>query len=110
MVSVMRRRVFHETFKRDAVEQATTSGLSNSAVAAKLGIHETVLRRWVHEFPTSQEAGSSDGKPSTPTSFGPPNANLLAENGLLRREIQRLRADREILKKALAMVFEEMTH
>jgi len=108
MVGVMRRRVFHETFKRQAVEQATASDLSNSAVAARLGIHETVLRRWIHEFPPAQQADASDSKQLTPISFNSADANLLAENGLLRSEIERLRADREILKKALAMAFEEM--
>jgi transposase len=109
MVSVMRRRVFHETFKRQAVEQATSSTLSNSAVAARLGIHETVLRRWIHEFPPAQQADASHCKQLTSISFNSADANLLAENGLLRSEIERLRADREILKKALAMAFEEMT-
>jgi transposase len=108
MVSVMRRRVFHETFKRQAVEQATASTLSNSAVAARLGIHETVLRRWIHEFPPAQEVRSFDCNQLTPVSFNAADANLLAENGLLRTENERLRADREILKKALAMAFEEI--
>jgi transposase len=105
----MRRRVFHETFKRQAVEQATSSPLSNSAVAARLGIHETVLRRWIHEFPPAHEPGISDGKQLAPVAFNAADAGLLAENGQLRSEIERLRADREILKKALAMAFEEMT-
>jgi transposase len=109
MVGVVRRRVFGETFKREAVEQATTSHLSNSAVAAKLGIHETVLRRWMHKFPSAQEIGSSDHKQLAPGSFDPSGTALLAENRLLRSEIERLRADREILKKALAMAFEEVT-
>ena len=42
-----KRRVFPETFKREAVDRVATSGLSVGRVATELGLHETVLRRWV---------------------------------------------------------------
>jgi transposase len=106
MVGAGRRRVFHETFKREAVEQITASGLPVHAVAAKLGIHETMLRRWAHEFQPAQEMRLSSLNPLTTICSDSPDAGLLAENGLLRGEIKRLRADREVLKKALAMAFE----
>ncbi len=38
------RRVFPEAFKREAVDRVATSGRSAGAVAAELGLHETVLR------------------------------------------------------------------
>lgn len=44
------RRVFPESFKREAVERVATSGLSAGAVARELGLHETVLRRWMMQF------------------------------------------------------------
>lgn len=44
-----RRRVFPEAFKREAVERVTASGLSTAQVAQELGLHETVLRRWVRD-------------------------------------------------------------
>ena len=44
------RRVFPETFKREAVDRVVSSGLSVIAVARELGLHETVLRRWMMQF------------------------------------------------------------
>lgn len=44
-MSMAKRRVFPESFKREAVDRVATSGLSAEAVAIELGLHETVLRR-----------------------------------------------------------------
>uniref|UniRef100_UPI0037CA9CB0 transposase n=1 Tax=Phenylobacterium sp. TaxID=1871053 RepID=UPI0037CA9CB0 len=44
------RRVFPESFKREAVDRVAASGLSAGAVARELGLHETVLRRWMTQF------------------------------------------------------------
>jgi len=44
------RRVFPESFRREAVDRMATSGLSAGAVAREPGLHETVLRRWMMQF------------------------------------------------------------
>jgi transposase-like protein len=44
------RRVFPETFKREAVDRVVASGLSAGAVARELGLHEKVLRRSMMQF------------------------------------------------------------
>ena len=44
------RRVFPESFKREAVDRVAASGLSAGAVARELGLHETVLRRWMTQL------------------------------------------------------------
>ena len=44
----VQRRVFPESFKREAVDRVANSGLSAGAVARELGLHETVLCGW-HE-------------------------------------------------------------
>lgn len=77
------RRIFPETFKREAVDRVTSSGLSVEKVATELGLHETVLRRWVKQFSPS---------------------DLVSEVARLRRENERLRMERDILKKA-ALIF-----
>lgn len=77
------RRIFPETFKREAVDRVTSSGLSVEKVASELGLHETVLRRWVKQFSPS---------------------DLVSEVARLRRENERLRMERDILKKA-ALIF-----
>jgi transposase len=112
-MTVVRRRVFPETFKREAVEKATTSGLPTGMVAAELGVHETMLRRWMAQFPTTGDFQTSYDRqpaPNLSSTLNPPSSSsdLIAENARLRAEIERLRADREILKKALAIVFEEL--
>ena len=94
------RRVFSETFKREAVERVATSGLSAGRVAAELGLHETVLRRWMLQL------GTVTGAARRPTTQAPPPSpsDLAAENARLRRENDRLRMERDILKKA-ALIF-----
>ena len=42
-----KRRVFPDVFKREAVERVRTSGMAIVVVAEELGLHETVLRRWI---------------------------------------------------------------
>ena len=39
------RRVFPETFKREAVDRVASSGLPVAKVAAELGLNETVQRK-----------------------------------------------------------------
>ena len=51
-MSIVKRRIFPESFKREAVDRVATSGLSAGAVAKELGLHETVLRRWMMQFGT----------------------------------------------------------
>ncbi len=46
----VQRRVFPESFKREAVDRVANSGLSAGAVARELGLHDTVLRRWMTQF------------------------------------------------------------
>ena len=52
-----RRREFPEEFEREAVERVRTSGMTIIAVADELGLHETVLRRWVQKV---RRAGDDD--------------------------------------------------
>lgn len=96
-----RRRVFPEAFKREAVERVTASGLSASQVAQELGLHETVLRRWVRDL--APQARGPARRPILQAA-GPSPADLAAENARLRRENERLRMERDILKKA-ALIF-----
>lgn len=95
------RRIFPETFKREAVERVLTSGLSASEVASELGLHETVLRRWMRQFTVSTATGPSAQQRAPPSAHSV--ADLAAENSRLRRENDWLRMEREILKKTVTI-------
>lgn len=100
-MSVVKRRIFPESFKREAVDRVATSGLSAGAVARELGLHETVLRRWMTQFGT--QATGTPRRPPT-QAVAPSPSDLVAEVARLRRDNDRLRMERDILKKA-ALIF-----
>ena len=95
------RRIFPEAFKREAVARASTSGRPPSKVAAELGLHETVLRRWMRQFNVSSGPAPTAQQRAQPVSASV--ADLAAENSRLRRENDRLRMEREILKKTVTI-------
>jgi transposase len=89
------RRFFDEQFKIDAVRLASESGKSVAEVARELGINRNVLDRWKRAL----------GKKGTAAAF-PGNGNLSADKKELeelRRELARVKEEREILKKAMAV-------
>lgn len=95
------RRIFPETFKREAVARVTASGVPPSKVASELGLHETVLRRWMRQFTASADAAAA---PQQRVQHATPSlADMAAEINQLRRENDRLRMEREILKKTVTI-------
>jgi len=96
-----KRRHFPDAFKREAVDRVRTSGLTIIQVAEELGLHETVLRRWIRRF-DPPETGTAR-RPITQAQ-GPSPADLAAENARLKRDLQKAEMERDILKKA-ALIF-----
>jgi transposase len=92
-----KRRLYPEVFKRESVARVSSSGLSVGAVATELGLHESVLRRWVRE--SVMPSAGVTRRFSTVSSLPTPS-DLASENTRLRRENDRLRMERDILKKA----------
>ncbi len=85
------RRKFSAEFKAEAVRLAEKSGVAMNTVATELGIHDSVLRRWIRE--------SHSGVAKKPVSQQ--DMDLAKEVARLRRENAQLKMERDIVKKAL---------
>lgn len=88
------RRRFSREFKLEAVRMVTEGGHSISQVARELDLRRDMLRRWKRQY-------ERDGEQAFPG-----HGRLKADDEQLRqllRENQRLREERDILKKAVAI-------
>src|SRR5271155_4441312 len=97
MAKERKRRKFSEEYKAETVRLIQRSGQSIGKLALELGIGETALRRWVEQ--AEIEAGRGRA--------GVLKRSEREELVELRRENQRLRMEREILKKATAFFAKE---
>jgi transposase len=88
------RRTFTSEYKLEAVGLLSSGGRSLSSVARDLDLDPKLLRRWREEL-KQEGSGAFPGKGHLP----PEEAELKR----LHKEIERLREEREILKKALAI-------
>jgi transposase len=93
-----KRRVYTPEFKAEAVKLVTDKGYSLAEAARSLGIHETLLRSW-------KQALDKQGDHAFPGNGKLPPFE--EEVRRLRAENQRLRAERDILKKATALFARE---
>jgi transposase len=107
-MTVMKRRSFPRAFKRDAVERVISSGLPMGTIAVELGVHETVLRRWVALYSGSPAPGAEPLVPGNLAELMTENTRLRGENEQVLAENERLRAEKETLKRALAIIFAEL--
>ena len=89
------RRKFGAEFKREAVRQAMQPGNAVATVAQDLGMHESVLRRWIKEL------GSG---PAGKASERPVKNEQSQEIERLKRELARVKMERDIIKKALGYI------
>jgi transposase len=94
----MQRRQFSREFKLEAVKLVKERGVAAAQAARDLDVHENVLRKWVKEFaadPKQAFPGLGQMKPEQ------------VEIERLRREVAKLKAERDILKKAAAYFAKE---
>jgi transposase len=89
---------YPEDFRREAVALALSSDESRASVARRLGVNETTLRNWVANQ-LAEEARQRDPLAVTASEF--------EELRRLRREVEELRTEREILRKAAAYFAQE---
>ena len=96
----MQRRTFSREFKLEAVNLVRGRGVSFAQAARDLDVNVNMLRRWAKEF-------GSDPKQAFP-GFGHMKPEQL-EIDRLRKEVAKLKAERDILKKAAAYFAREVT-
>jgi transposase len=97
------RRAFTDEFKAEAVRLVTVEDHPVSQVAKDLGIHESLLRRWQRKL-EARQARVAGVKPTAAVA-----ASIIVEQEevrRLKREIERLRMERDVLKKAIAIFSE----
>jgi transposase len=89
----MARKVYTREFKLQALRMITDKGLSIAEVSRQLGVTEGCLRNW-------KKAAAEQGD----AAFPGPGKLSPADDELrrLRAEVHRLRAERDLLKKAAA--------
>src|SRR5277367_1531161 len=93
----MRRRRFAREFKVEAVKLVRERGVSVAQAARDLDVHENVLRKWVKEFgadPGQAFPGHGQRRPEQ------------LEIDRLRREVAKLKVERDILKKCRGLLRE----
>jgi transposase len=98
-----KRRHFTPEFKRQAAQLVSEGGHPPRQVAADLGIGEGLLRRWRRDY--EQEVSVA----RTGTTAATDKLSLEEEVRRLRRDNERLRQERDILKKAVAIFSEGPT-
>ena len=94
------RRQFTPEFKREAVKAVSQPGRSLTVVARELDVDRSVLERWVKNF----AAGKYEKDASLPL-----KSAQQQENEKLRRELAKVKMERDILKKALGYFAKDPT-
>lgn len=97
---MQKRRKFSREFKLEAVRLVKERGVSVAQAARDLDLHENVLRKWIREVsadPQQAFPGHGQMKPEQ------------LEIARLRKEVAKLKAERDILKKAAAFFAKEAT-
>jgi transposase len=87
-------RFFSREFKREAVRLSETTDKSVAQIARELGVPERVLYRWRRQL-REQPEQAFPGKGH--------QSELEEEIRRLRRELERVQQEREILKKTLGI-------
>ena len=93
-----KRRTFSREFKLEAVGLITKKGYSIAEASRNLGIEYSVLRRWKNQIADDQQnAFPGKGRLNAPDE----------ELRRIKRELDRVKEERDILKKALAYFAED---
>jgi len=100
--SKMARR-YEEEFKRQAVELLLHSGKTQRQVARELDVSDYSLTLWKRAYLGQQKPAEIEGQMNNPEEM----AKIIREQ---HKEIEYLKRQREILKKAMSILGEEPTN
>jgi transposase len=89
---------YPDQFRAEAVQMALATDGSRASVARRLGVNETTLRNWIQAH-LAEEARAADPLSVSPSEF--------EELRRLRKEVQELRTEKEILREAAAFFARE---
>jgi len=92
-----KRRIFSDEFKTEAVRRVREDGRRPASVAKELGVPRQLMQAWL------ERAREIVGEVQAPVLSEDERAELLR----LRQENQRLKMEKEILKKATAFFAKE---
>jgi transposase-like protein len=93
-----KRKRFTTEFKREAVRMMASSDKAPADIARELGIHRNQLYKWKEQLGSASKAASG--------SQGRDNGS--DEMTRLRRELERVKEERDIFKKAAAYFAKEV--
>lgn len=91
-----KRKRFTPEFKQQAVRMLANSDKSPADLARELGIHRNQLYKWKEQIGAGAQTNGHNGR-----SGG-------GELARLRRELQTVREERDVLKKAMLMLAREL--
>jgi len=89
------KRNYDQAFRDKAVQLAVTSSKPFNEMAEDLGIKATTLYQWIHRYETNTDKPKGS------------NTDVYAELVRLKKENDRLKEEREILKKAAVYFAQE---
>ena len=91
-MSESRNQIYTEEFKKSTVKLALESEKPLAETARDLGVNKNTLYGWINKSSGGSGTGKSKGE----------GLDLYEENKRLRKEVSRLKEERDILKKAAA--------
>jgi transposase len=88
------QKVYSKEFKEEAVRLVETSGKSITQIARELGISDSTIHNWRKEL-------AEHGKEAFPVKGH--QTTLEEENRRLKKELERVQQERDILKKVVSI-------
>lgn len=89
----MQKRNYDPAFKQEALRLLASSGKSVRAIEDELGITPGLLNKWKKRYRLNEVGAVQSSEQHA----------LVAENRALRRELEVVRGERELLKKTLLL-------